>query len=387
MRGNSVRKKRCPCRTEALHAASLRAGRDWNWQNWPAHWRDPQSSAVREFASENEREFLFHSFLQWIADRSLAVAQQKITQAGMRIGFLADFAVGTNPAGSSAWSKQKDVLVGLQIGAPPDLFNTSGQNWGLTTFSPRALATGGFAPFVAALRACLRHAGGVRIDHAMGLMRLWVVPRGAEASEGDYLSYPLEDLLRLIALKSRRQKAIVIGEDLGTVPAGFRERLAAAGIYGMSVLWFERKRTAFVPPRSWPTNVAAMTSTHDLPTVAGWWRGRDLEVRKEFGFISDVTGERESRSKDRGTLWRSFRAAKVASGEAPRRSKARQLPMPPSNFSPARDPIWHCCRSKTLLRCWNSPICPVPSTNSRIGDAAIVAPPPSCLTIRASKED
>jgi 4-alpha-glucanotransferase len=302
---------------EVLHSASLGAGGAWNWQNWPTHWRDPQSSAVREFASDNEREILFHSFLQWIADRSLAAAQQRITQAGMRIGLLADFAVGTNPAGSSVWSKQKDALVGLQIGAPPDLLNTRGQNWGLTTFSPRALATGGFAPFVAALRACLRHAGGARIDHAMGLMRLWVVPHGAEASEGAYLSYPLEDLLRLIALESRRQKAIVIGEDLGTVPAGFRERLAAAGIYGMSVLWFERKRTAFVPPRSWSTNAAAMTSTHDLPTVAGWWRGHDLEVRKESGLISDLTGERESRSEDRGTLWRSFRAAKVASGEAP----------------------------------------------------------------------
>src|ERR1700722_2823582 len=302
---------------EVLHSASLGAGGAWNWQNWPTHWRDPQSSAVREFASDNEREILFHSFLQWIADRSLAAAQQKITQAGMRIGLLADFAVGTNPAGSSVWSKQKDALVGLQIGAPPDLLNTQGQNWGLTTFSPRALATGGFAPFIAALRVCLRHAGGARIDHAMGLMRLWVVPHGAEASEGAYLSYPLEDLLRLIALESRRRKAIVIGEDLGTVPAGFRERLAAAGIYGMSVLWFERKRTAFVPPRSWSTNVAAMTSTHDLPTVAGWWRGHDLEVRNESGFISDVTGERESRNEDRGTLWRSFRAAKVASGEAP----------------------------------------------------------------------
>jgi 4-alpha-glucanotransferase len=302
---------------EVLHSASLRAGGAWNWQDWPWHWRDPQSSTVGEFAGENEREILFHSFLHWIADRSLAAAQQKITQAGMRIGLLADFAVGTNPAGSSVWSKQKDALVGLQIGAPPDLLNTRGQNWGLTTFSPRALATGGFAPFVAALRACLRHAGGARIDHAMGLMRLWVVPHGAEASEGAYLSYPLEDLLRLIALESRRQKAIVIGEDLGTVPAGFRERLAAAGIYGMSVLWFERKRTAFVPPRSWSTNVAAMTSTHDLPTVAGWWRGHDLEVRKESGLISDLTGERESRSEDRGTLWRSFRAAKVASGEAP----------------------------------------------------------------------
>ena len=302
---------------EVLHSTSLGAGGAWNWQNWPTHWRDPQSSAVREFASDNEREILFHSFLQWIADRSLAAAQQRIIQAGMRIGLLADFAVGTNPAGSSVWSKQKDALVGLQIGAPPDLLNTRGQNWGLTTFSPRALATGGFAPFVAALRACLRHAGGARIDHAMGLMRLWVVPHGAEASEGAYLSYPLEDLLRLIALESRRQKAIVIGEDLGTVPAGFRERLAAAGIYGMSVLWFERKRTAFVPPRSWSTNVAAMTSTHDLPTVAGWWRGHDLEVRQESGLISDVTGERELRNEDRGTLWRSFRAAKAASGEAP----------------------------------------------------------------------
>jgi 4-alpha-glucanotransferase len=302
---------------EALHAARLSADRDWNWQDWPAQWRDPHSSAVREFASENEREILFHSFLQWIADRSLAAGQQKITKAGMRIGLLADFAVGTNPAGSSVWSKQKDVLVGLQIGAPPDLFNTDGQNWGLTTFSPRALAINGFAPFIASLRACLRHAGGVRIDHVMGLMRLWVVPCGAKASEGAYLSYPLEDLLRLIALESHHRKAIVIGEDLGTVPIGFRERLAAAGIYGMSVLWFERKQRDFVPPRSWPTNVAAMTSTHDLPTVVGWWLGQDLAVRNESGFISDLAAERNARSKDRRALWRAFRAAKVASGETP----------------------------------------------------------------------
>src|SRR5262249_29172556 len=159
--------------------------------------------------------------------------------------------------------------------------------------------TNSYAPFIAALRACLCHAGGVRIDHAMGLMRLWVIPNGAQASEGAYLSYPLEDLLRLIALESHRHKAIVIGEDLGTVPSGFRERLAAAGIYGMGVLWFERKRTGFVPPRNWSTHAAAMTSTHDLPTVSGWWRGRDLEVRNESGFIGDLAGERETRKEDR----------------------------------------------------------------------------------------
>jgi 4-alpha-glucanotransferase len=169
---------------------------------------------------------------------------------------VADFAGGTNPAGSAAWSKQKDVLVGLQIGAPPDLFNTGGQNWGITTFSPGALASNGYAPFIAALRACLRHAGGVRIDHAMGLMRLWVVPNGSQASEGAYLCYALEDLLRLIALESHRGLAIVIGEDLGTVPIGYRERMTMAGIYGMSVVWFERKKRGFAPLRSWPTNVA-----------------------------------------------------------------------------------------------------------------------------------
>jgi 4-alpha-glucanotransferase len=307
---------------ESLHAARLQAGDDWNWRSWPAQWRDPQSRAVRDFAAANHREIGFHSFLQWIADRSLGKAQRKVTQAGMRVGLLADFAVGTDPAGSAVWSKQDDVLVGLQIGAPPDLLNTNGQNWGLTTFSPRALALNGYAPFLAPLRACLRHAGGVRIDHAMGLMRLWVVPDGAEASEGAYLSYPLEDLLRLIALESARHKAIVIGEDLGTVPTGFRERLTSAGIYGMSVLWFERTRKGFAPPRSWPTNVAAMTSTHDLPTVTGWWREQDLRVRNETGRLSDSAGEREARHSDRDALWQAFRVAKVAGGELPPSEKA-----------------------------------------------------------------
>jgi 4-alpha-glucanotransferase len=197
------------------------------------------------------------------------------------------------------------------------LFNTNGQNWGITTFSPRALSAGGFAPFIATLRACMRHAGGVRVDHAMGFMRLWVIPQGAKASEGAYLAYPLDDLLRLTALESQRHRAIVIGEDLGTVPAGFRDRLVAAGISGMCVLGFESEKDGFAPPRTWSVEAAAMTSTHDLPTVAGWWSGRDIEVRAQCGFIKDLEKDQKTRDQDRQSLWKAFRAANGSDGDLP----------------------------------------------------------------------
>jgi 4-alpha-glucanotransferase len=150
----------------------------------------------------------------------------------------------------------------------------------------------------------------------MGLLRLWVVPRGADARDGAYLRYPLGDLLRLIALESHRHRAIVIGEDLGTVPEGFRDTLAAAGIYGMRVLWFERGRKKFTPPRSWSRDSAAMTSTHDLPPVAGWWRGTDIDTRAALGW-ADAGTEREERKRDRALLWHAFRRSKVAAGEEP----------------------------------------------------------------------
>ena len=188
-------------------------------------------------------EVLFHEFLQWVADRSLAAAQRRARDAGMRIGLVGDLAVGMDPAGSHAWSRQRDILLGVAIGAPPDLFNPRGQDWGLTGFSPRALEDGGFIPFIATLRAVLRHAGGLRIDHAMGLSRLWLMPEGADPADGAYLAYPMTDLLRLLALESARHNAIVVGEDLGTVPDGFRETLNQDGVHGMRVLWFERGET------------------------------------------------------------------------------------------------------------------------------------------------
>jgi 4-alpha-glucanotransferase len=158
----------------------------------------------------------------------------------------------------------------------------------------------------------MRHAGGVRIDHAMGLTRLWLVPDGASPADGAYLIYPLDDLLRLTKLESHRHRAIVIGEDLGTVPEGFREKLDAAGIAGMRVLWFERDEDGFVPPGAWPRRAVAMTSTHDLPTVAGWWRGIDIDARTRLGLFgpeTDAQTLRHQREIDRELLWGAFRAA------------------------------------------------------------------------------
>jgi 4-alpha-glucanotransferase len=305
-------------RFEALHAHRFSQDRGaWSWLSWPAEWRDPSSPAVADFACRHEREILFHCFLQWLAERSFAAAQHKSLQAGMRIGLVADLAVGMSSGGSHAWARQADILLGLSVGAPPDLFNLRGQNWGLTTFSPRALVHGGFLPFIDTLRAGMRHSGGLRIDHAMGLMRLWVIPDGADAREGAYLSYPLDDLLRLIALESRRHRAVVIGEDLGTVPEGFRERLAGAAIAGMRVLWFERKGKRFVGPSAWPTQDIAMTSTHDLPTVAGWWKGADIALREQLGWLHDASKERADRETDRRALWTALRASQAARGRQP----------------------------------------------------------------------
>jgi 4-alpha-glucanotransferase len=303
---------------EALHAARLKADpAAWHWQTWPAPWRDPHGDAVQRFAQDHRRDVLFHIFSQWIADRSFAKAQQQAKADGMRIGLIADLAVGMSPSGSYAWASSDTLLGGLQIGAPPDLFNLNGQNWGLTTFSPYALREVGFGPFIATLRACLRHAGGVRIDHVLGFKRIWVIPEGAASMEGAYLTYPLDDLFRLTALESHRHRAVVIGEDLGTVPRGFRTRLKRAGIYGMNVLWFERTKKRFRAPSDWPAEAIAMTSTHDLPTVAGWWRGCDLQVRAQLGMLADPANAQAERNKDRKALWRAFGCAKAAEDDLP----------------------------------------------------------------------
>ena len=312
---------------EALHAHWLsQPEAKWNWRDWPEDWRSPMAPAAANFAAAHSREIQFHMFAQWLAAESFAAAQRDARQQGMRIGLISDVAVGMNPGGSHAWSRPQDLLLGLSVGAPPDLFNARGQDWGLTAFSPQGLLAAAFEPFIATLRAAMRAAGGVRIDHAMGLTRLWLVPRGASPAKGAYLSYPLDDLLRLIALESHRHRAIVIGEDLGTVQPEFRARMAQIGIAGMDVLWFQRDGRKFMPPEKWRRDAVAMTSTHDLPTVAGWWSGTDIATRAKLG-LTDERRETKERDKDRRAMWRALQKAGVAPKNEP----------PPSQPAPAVD--------------------------------------------------
>lgn len=297
---------------EALHA-HLAHLRHPHWKQWPEQFRDPTYLAVQAFAREHEDEVDFHLFLQWAAARQWAAAQRTAVDAGMAIGLVADLAVGTDSAGSHAWARQRDLLIGVTVGAPPDMFNAQGQGWGLTTFSPRAMRTQGFAAFIEMLRAVMAVPGGVRIDHVLGLMRLWVIPDGARALDGVYLRYPMQDLLRLVALESWRNRCIVIGEDLGTVPAGLRDRLADDGLLGMRILWFERDYTRddapFRAPRTWAPASVAMTSTHDLPTLVGWWTGNDLRWQAQLGLLPAGMSESEAhvrRMADRAALVTAF---------------------------------------------------------------------------------
>lgn len=293
---------------EALHAHFAPAlGPQHGWRDWPTEYHHPGSRKVREFAETHERELRFHAFLQWLAARSLAEAQAQAT-AVMPIGLIADMAVGTDPRGSHAWSRQEQVMTGVTVGAPPDLFQPRGQDWGLTAFSPWGLRRNGYAGFIETLRAVLAHAGGLRVDHVIGMARMWLVPEGAAASEGVYIGYPLDDLMDLLALEAWRHDALVVGENLGTVPEGFDAAMERRGFLGMSVLWFEREAGSpprFRRPADWPVNTMAMATTHDLPTLRGWWVGRDIEWRERHGEYSPEHAEqqRHVREQEKQGLW------------------------------------------------------------------------------------
>ncbi|MGN6388329.1 MAG: 4-alpha-glucanotransferase [Burkholderiaceae bacterium] len=307
-------------RFEALHATRLAAGESGYWPHWPEALRHPRGAAVASFAADHADEVGFHAFLQWQAARALRAAQRTARGAGMPIGLIADLAVGADNGGSQVWSRQEDLLTGLSVGAPPDAMNSRGQSWGLGAFSPHAMRANGFRAYIEMLRAVFAHAGGVRIDHVLGLGRLWLVPDGAGSDRGAYLKYPIDDLLRLIALESWRHRAIVIGEDLGTVPAGFDERLARAGLLGIRVLFFQRRHGHFLRPSDWSDQAIATTTTHDLPTFAGWWRGADIDLRAKLDLLPVGESEddtRRQRDGERHQLWRAFVDAGCAVGELP----------------------------------------------------------------------
>lgn len=278
----------------------------YGWKMWPAAYQEPASDEVKTFQTSHATRINYFAFLQWLAHRQLSTVAQAAKENGMPVGLYLDLAVGCDGSGVDVWC-DKDVYVsGAAVGAPPDAMNTLGQDWGLTPINPVALKQQGYLPLVKALRSNMQYAGALRIDHILGLMRQYWVAPGMKANEGVFITFPLEDILRIIALESRRETCVVIGEDLGTVPDGFSEIMAAAGLLSYKVLFFERWDSGFfMRPELYPAQSMVTVSTHDLPTLTGWWTGRDLEWRQELDlYPNEEMGqqERSARIEDRSLL-------------------------------------------------------------------------------------
>jgi 4-alpha-glucanotransferase len=250
------------------------------WRSWPQEFQRPSSPAVAAFAAEHADVVSFHAWLQWLADAQHARA------ASTGVGLIHDLAVGASPDGADAWAWQDVLAPGVRVGAPPDEFNAAGQDWGLPPFVPWKLRDAGYGPLAQLFRSSFEHAAGLRVDHAMGLFRLWWVPAGANPADGGYVRQPGHELLDILALESARAGAFVIGEDLGTVEDGVRAALGERGILSYRVAWFEE-----APPESWPEATLASITTHDLATVAGVWSGTDPQADAFQGRLAGLVGD------------------------------------------------------------------------------------------------
>ena len=289
---------------ETLSAAMVQLGNGPAWHGWPEEYAHPGTDAVRAFAEEQKELVAFHAWLQWLADRQLVAAQERAREAGLRIGFYLDLAVGVAPDGSATWSDRDLVVPTARIGAPPDYFNEAGQDWGLAPLSSAALVARGFEPYRQSIDATLRHAGALRIDHAMSLYRLFWIAEGLMAADGVYVRYPFHDMLKELVAVSQARHAIVIGEDLGVVPPGFREVMQQTEIQSYRVFFFEKHHDHFSPPAHYPREALACLTTHDLHTLAGWWSGHDIDVRHRIGMVGgvDLVRLREERAHWRRRL-------------------------------------------------------------------------------------
>ena len=263
----------------------LRRRHDKPWPEWPAPWRTPSRADLARFRSENLADCEFQEFVQWTADRQLAECQAAAKANGMSVGLYVDVAVGIDPHGADAWAQQDAVISAVSVGAPPDEFNPGGQDWGLAPFNPSAIAENDFAPMRQLLAAAMRHAGAIRLDHVLGLKRVFMIPHGRKSAEGVYVRFPFEQLLRVVAEESVRFRCSVIGEDLGTVPEGFRDTMAKWGLWTYRVILFEREGddARFKPPEAYPDGALATFNTHDLPSFRGWRESHDLEVKRALG--------------------------------------------------------------------------------------------------------
>jgi len=256
------------------------------WPDWPESYRDPESPEVSAFQDEHRDRVLFHAWLQWQSRLQLAAAGKYSMGVGLAIGLLFDLAVGVASGGAETWGAADLHASRAAIGVPPDEFNLNGQNWGLAPYVPHRLRDCAYAPFIETLRAWMSEAGALRIDHVMGFERLFWIPRGHAPTEGAYVYYPLDDLLGILALESCRNNCLVIGEDLGTVSDALRGALYRMGVLSYRLLYFTKEPDGeFSPPANYPPQSLVAVSTHDLPTLAGFWQGWDIDVRTQFGMF------------------------------------------------------------------------------------------------------
>ncbi|MGC1411289.1 MAG: 4-alpha-glucanotransferase [Acetobacteraceae bacterium] len=273
------------------------------WHQWPADLRTPEAAGIARFVEQHVQRIEYHAWMQWIADRQLANAAAASGAGNGASGLYLDLAVGVSANGADAWADSDTYVTGASIGAPPDAFNLAGQDWGTPPPNPLTLRADAYAPFIAALRANMRHAQVLRIDHVMGLQRLYWVPSGQSAQSGAYVRYPLDDMLGILALESHRNRCMVIGEDLGTLPEGFRDRMAAAKVLSYRLSMFERYPDGlFRRPVTYPQLAVATFGTHDLPTIRSWWEGQDIEVRRTLGLITEAEAGREAHGRQADRL-------------------------------------------------------------------------------------
>ena len=282
------------------------------WMQWPEAYRDPREPTVAGFERDHLERTEYYEYLQWNALLQLQAVAGRAKELGMGVGLYADLAVSVAPSGAEVWSNREIYALQASVGCPPDPFGPSGQDWGLPPPVPHRLAEAAYAPFIQLLRSNMAQAGALRLDHVMGLRRLFWIPRPGQASDGAYLAYPFEDLLGILALESHRNQCLVIGEDLGTVPDEVRAAMHRERILSYKVMIFEREYGGeFKAPQRYAPQALVAATTHDLPTLAGFWTGRDLTLRDELGLFTS-SGQREwelwNRNEDRHRLMRALNA-------------------------------------------------------------------------------
>ncbi len=278
----------------------------WGWPAWPEAYRDPHAPEVEAFCEAHLMRVEYFEYLQWQASRQLAAVGTRSWEQGLGVGVMLDLAIGVAEGGAAAWRDRELYAFDASIGAPPDLINRMGQDWGLPPWIPHRLADAAYVPFIELLRANMRDAGALRLDHVMGLQRLFWVARGLPIAEGAYVLYPFQDLLGILALESRRNRCLVVGEDLGTVPESVRDALHPMNALSTRLLYFERQENGRLqPPQAYPENAVAAVTTHDLPTLAGFWQGLDIDLRAQLHLFPDDEVRNQqvvTRSEDRAQL-------------------------------------------------------------------------------------